>query len=205
LQVATVQLLLVHVDVPFAAKQMVPQAPQLLGLFEVLTSQPSPALPLQSARGAVQLLMPQTPFTQFGCEPLPPGQTLPQIPQLLTLLLVLTSQPFAGLPSQLAKPALQFSTQLPALQVGVALFVPQMLPQAPQLAVLLVRLASQPSLSRPLQSAQPELQLAMAQVPPSHLGVACGSRQTLPHEPQLLTSEVLLDSQPLAVLPSQLA
>jgi hypothetical protein len=66
LQPETVQLLPVHTAVPFAAKQTVPQAPQLFGLFEVLISQPSPALPLQSARGAAQALMPQTLFTQLG-------------------------------------------------------------------------------------------------------------------------------------------
>lgn len=205
MQLATEQLLEVQVAVPLAAKHTVPQVPQLPRSFEVFTSQPSPGLPLQSARGGVHELMPHTLFTQFAWAPPGVGQTLPQALQLLTLLVVLTSQPLATLPSQLAKPALQLSTQVPAEQVGLALLLPHTLPHDPQFETLLPRLISQPSESKPLQSAHPALQLAMAQVPLSHLAVAWASRHTLPQEPQLLTSDVLFDSQPLVVLASQFA
>jgi hypothetical protein len=54
------QLAITHVPfeqapTPLATLQLVPQAPQLFTLVEVLTSQPSAALPLQSAIGAVQV------------------------------------------------------------------------------------------------------------------------------------------------------
>jgi len=62
------------------------------------------------------------------------GQTFPQPLQLLTLLVVLISQPFAVLPSQLAYPALQRIEQSPALQEGVPLAVPHVKPQDPQFA-----------------------------------------------------------------------
>jgi hypothetical protein len=56
---------------------------------------------------------------------------------------MLTSHPFAALPSQFAKPALQVMLQLPPLHVAVALVVPHTLPQLPQL-VTVRRSASQP-------------------------------------------------------------
>jgi hypothetical protein len=64
----------------------------------------------------------------FGSE-----HTLPQPPQWLTLVLVLVSQPSAGLPLQLPKPGLQPAiVQLPATQPGVPLATEQAFPQAPQ-------------------------------------------------------------------------
>jgi hypothetical protein len=100
LQLATVHVLLVQPAVPLAAKQALPQVPQFDELLLVLTSQPSLERPLQSASGAVHELMPQAPFTQLGVEPVGAVHTLPHTPQLFTLVLVLTSQPLAPLPSQ---------------------------------------------------------------------------------------------------------
>lgn len=74
---------------------------------------------------------PQTAFAQtgepFGVE----GQAKPQVPQLVMLFRVLTSQPLNGLPSQLAKGAVHWRQQVLEVQVG-ELFGPvgQIMPQA---------------------------------------------------------------------------
>jgi hypothetical protein len=49
------------------------------------------------------------------------------------------------------------------------------------------------------------LQLATAQLPPWQLGVPLATEQTLPHPPQFVALLLVLTSQPLATLPSQLA
>jgi hypothetical protein len=86
--------------VPCALLHTVPQDPQLLVDVEVWVSQPLSVSPSQ---------LPQ-PLLQSGAQ-LPPTQLVlpfgfvhpaPQAPQLLTLLPRLVSQPFTGLPSQLA-------------------------------------------------------------------------------------------------------
>jgi hypothetical protein len=72
----------------------------------------------------------------------------------LTLVFVLVSQPFAGLPSQLPKPELQLETvQLPPEQPGVPLGAEHALLQAPQWPTVVLVLISQPSGTLPLQSA----------------------------------------------------
>ena len=83
-----------HVAVALAATQAVPQVPQLAASFVVAVSQPSPTLPLQLPNPAAQVML-QTPAEQLGvpCELL---QVRPQVPQLVALLLVSASQPFAA-------------------------------------------------------------------------------------------------------------
>jgi hypothetical protein len=57
----------------------------------------------------------------------------PQAPQFVALLRMSTSQPFASIPSQFAKPALQLAMpHTPAVHEGVALGTEQAFPQAPQ-------------------------------------------------------------------------
>jgi len=65
-QLATVQAPAAHPAVPLATKQAFPQPPQLPTLVAVSTSQPSEALPLQSASVPLQVEMPQPPATQFA-------------------------------------------------------------------------------------------------------------------------------------------
>jgi hypothetical protein len=77
----TLQILLLQAAVPFATLHTVPQAPQLLALVAVLTSQPSLLLPLQSAYGSVHELMPHTPPTQFGVAPPGAGHFVPHVLQ----------------------------------------------------------------------------------------------------------------------------
>jgi hypothetical protein len=63
-----------------------------------------------------------------------PEQTIPQPPQLFGSVFMLTSQPLAVLPSQLAKPPLQEAIwHLPLAHTAVALGRAQTLPQLPQL------------------------------------------------------------------------
>ncbi len=84
-----------------------PQPPQLPVLVPVLISQPSVfLLLLQSAKPALQVPL-HTPPLQVG-EAMPLlEQTAPQPPQLLALVVVLTSQPLTGELSQSAKFAAQ--------------------------------------------------------------------------------------------------
>lgn len=70
------------------------------------------------------------------------------------------------------------------------------LPQAPQLLLSLVILTSQPSAGLLLQSANPVVHDAMAQLELLHTGVALTKAHFVPQRPQLLTSLVVLISQP---------
>jgi hypothetical protein len=91
--VSTWHVAAAHFAVPFAMKHFRPQAPQLSTFVEVFTSQPFALDASQSASGDRHVDTPHTPLLQFG---VPPAvvQTCPQPPQLSTLCLVSTSQPF---------------------------------------------------------------------------------------------------------------
>lgn len=77
----------------------------------------------------------------------------------------------------------------------------QGIPQSPQF-VRVSRLASHPLSERPSQLPKPVSQLATAQLPVAHVGVALGVEHGAPHVPQSV-SVVVLVSQPLADTPSQ--
>ena len=79
----------------------VPHAPQLRRSDEVSASQPSAALWLQSAKGAVHVATAHAPAVQAAV-PWAVLQAVPQPPQLATSVAVLASQPLAGLWSQSA-------------------------------------------------------------------------------------------------------
>jgi hypothetical protein len=73
------------------------------------------------------------------------GQTVPQAPQLVAVVVVFTSQPLAGLPSQFAGARGADHPQTPAVQRAMAPPpATHALPQAPQLAVSVERAVSQP-------------------------------------------------------------
>ena len=104
LQVPTAHLPWLQVGVPFAVVQMLPQVPQLLGSVWVFFSQPSAALMLQSA---------QPPLAQVTILHVPDTHASVALFMLHMLfcagaavagvaVLVCTSQPLAGLLSQLA-------------------------------------------------------------------------------------------------------
>ena len=98
----------------------------------------------------------QTEFWQFGALE---GQTTPQAPQWVGLLVTLISQPSAGLLLQLAKPGLHAPTaHMLFWQVRVPFATrAQARPQPPQLSTSEARLTSQPSTWLPLQLAKPAL------------------------------------------------
>jgi hypothetical protein len=188
--------------VTLQATQAAPFVPQAVieGLVQI---------PLrQHPRGQLVPLQVQEPFTHTS----PAGQAAP-LPQaqapLLQLSDVAESQveqtpPFAPqavvvLPGWHAPPTQQPFGQLLALQAQDpfthAWPAAQRLPQAPQLAVSLVRLASQPSAAALLQSPNPGEQV-MWQVPPTQLAVPLVVLQTLPQAPQLLVSVAVLKQSP---------
>ena len=82
-----------------------------------LTSQPSTALPLQSAKPALQV-NPQVEPVQVRVEFGRLAQRFPQKPQSSRLPTTLTSQPSAGFPLQSSQPALQVKPQLEPVQQG---------------------------------------------------------------------------------------
>jgi hypothetical protein len=186
----------VHDTAPLDRVQAWPQPPQFARLVEVSTSQPSPALPLQSARpvGQVPRAVPQVAMVHTGTRPgVVVLHTLPQVRQLLTAVLRLVSQPFSAMPSQLPKPELQVpSAQRPLAQVAVALGKLQVLPHAPQWVVLVLVLASQPLPLLLSQLAKPALQEPSAHALPTQLGALLAKRpvQVVPHALQLFASFV---------------
>src|SRR5690349_4878380 len=100
-------------------------------------------------------------------------QTVLQPPQLRVSVATTVSQPSRSLLLlQSAVPALQRPVQLPAVQIGAAMLLPeQKAPQAPQFVGSLATRVSQPSpCLLLLQSAAPALQMPV-QLPFAHTGV----------------------------------
>jgi hypothetical protein len=62
--------------------------------------------------------------------------------------------------------------------------------------------ASQPSVTRPLQSSKPAVQ-EIVQLPAEQPAAPLAELHTLPHAPQLLTLDATFTSQPFCALPSQ--
>lgn len=170
-------------------------------LFVVFTSQPFDSEPSQLPKPELHV-MPQDPAEQVAV-PFVELQTLPHAPQWLVLVAVTVSQPFATFPSQLPKPELHEMLQLPVVHDGVPLFVLQAAPHDPQWLVLLDRLVSQPFTTLPSQFPKPELQV-MPQDPATQLAVPLAVLQAAPQAPQWLVLVLMLTSQPLAALASQL-
>lgn len=97
--------------------------------------------------------------------PFSAGQAEPHPSQLSGSVLVFTSQPFSGLPSQSANGAVHSSTtHAPPLHVALACAKVQEFSQAPQCAASVFRLVSQPLSAFPSQSPLPPRQLS-EQVP----------------------------------------
>ena len=129
------------------------------------------------------------------------AQVDPQEPQLL-LVRVFTSQPLECTPSQLARPAAQEVTrQLPVEQLSDAKARLQVVPQPPQLA-LVVSGVSQPLALLPSQLPVPDEQVGGA-VTHEPLEQTLPLGHALPHAPQCSSSVLMFRSQPLAWSPSQ--
>jgi hypothetical protein len=129
--------------VPPATAQTLVHEPQALTLLVSAVSQPSLGSASQLPKPDAQLML-QLPLLQVGV-PLTVLQPLPQLPQLLRLVLVLVSQPLACTPSQLPNGVAHDTTwQAPVEQLSLAFAKSQSTPQAPQLATVRM-LTSQPS------------------------------------------------------------
>ena len=108
---------------------------------------------------------------------------MPQPPQWLGSPAVLTSHPSLGMPLQSMNPKSQAAMpQTPATQAEMALAAAQTWPQAPQLLVSVKTFTSQPSLTEPLQFANPLLQIMEPlQTPLLHVApTALGTLQAVP-------------------------
>jgi hypothetical protein len=128
---------------------MLPHIPQFAA-SDVVSSQPSPGSPSQSLapelHDATEHVPPAQVLVAFGN-----AHTSPHEPQLSSVSRR-CSQPFATIPSQLAKPGMQeTNVHVPLAQVAVAFGNEHAVPQEPQ-AARVVRLASQPSAGLELQS-----------------------------------------------------
>jgi len=200
---------LVQVLVPFGARHVEPQPPQLALLDFRLASQPSSSgFPLQSAKFAAHLSSWQLLATHLP-EALSAAYTVlqlspfaPQPPQLLPLVLVFVSQS-VPLPSQSAHGALQvFTLQTLFSHFTVALPMLHTLPQTPQLLVSLTMFVSQPSFSLPLQSAWLASHVPILHTESTQLGELLSTVHG-EHAPQCSGSLVRSTSQPFFGSPSQ--
>lgn len=116
----------------------------------------------------------------------------------------LVSQPFAPLPSQFAKPALQVpSWHAPPKQVALALAKLHTVPHAPQFAALVFVFVSQPSDTRPLQLPYPVAHVS-EHAPALQLGVAFVVEHAAAHAPQFVALVLVFVSQPSETTPLQL-
>jgi hypothetical protein len=188
-----------HAATPFVDPQTVPQAPQFDRLLDSVVSQPFATLLSQLPKPALQLI-PQLPFVQLAV-PFVELQAFVQLPQRLTSVLRLRSQPFVTLPSQFPKPALHVIWQAPDTQLAVPLVVLQALLQLPQFEVV-VRLVSHPFARLPSQLPKPALHV-MLHTPELQDAVPLFVLQGALQAPQCEILVWRLASQPLFALPSQ--
>jgi hypothetical protein len=190
----------VHATPPCGFVQAIPQVPQFAAVVFRFVSQPLDGSLSQFPKPAVHVPSVHT----------PPGQvsvafarlhTAPQPPQLLRVV-VLVSQPFAGFPSQLAKPAAHTGRHVPAGQLVVPFAFVQAAPHAPQFVVVLSD-ASHPFETWVSQLPKPVLH-TMLQAPSEQLAVPFAELHAWPHAPQSATVELVFVSQPFVGSESQL-
>ncbi len=167
-------------------------------LMRVSTSHPLAAVVSQSAKPVLHDPITHAPATHAAVEFEPAVQRVPQRPQLLEFVVVLTSHPLEAMPSQSAKPVRHVKPHAPAVHVGSALAgAGHAMPHAPQCAGELRVLVSQPLLASESQSPNPPAHTPTAHAPMRHTGVALASAgHALPHAPQLATSFWRLVSHP---------
>jgi hypothetical protein len=98
---------------------------------------------------------------------------------------VSTSQPFAAIVSQSAKPAMHAASQRPATQLTLVLApTAQRMPQAPQCSVVVAVLVSHPFVGIPSQSAKGAVHMATAHAPFMQRAVALGTSHRWSQRPQ---------------------
>lgn len=182
-----------------------PQLPQLRESVLTLTSQPSPLTRLQSAKPALHEAMPHAPDRHVGA-PFATTQARPQPPQLLTLVVVLTSQPSPDVRLQSAKPALHATPHARDWHRGAPFGTArQTRPQRPQLLTSMLMSASQPLNGMPSQLAKPALHDTV-HILARHMPVPFRIRSHWrPQPPQFEGLLAVLTSQPLDETKSQSA
>ena len=100
-----------------AARQALADA-QLDVLVDRFASQPLVATPSQLPNPVLQVPSTHEPL-EHAAPALAKEHALPQLPQLVTVVLVFVSQPFDAMPSQLPKPVEQVGTHAPVVHVVV--------------------------------------------------------------------------------------
>jgi hypothetical protein len=196
------QVLALQVAEPLAVLQGELHAPQCANVLVVLVSQPLVrAFPSQLPQPAVHVIA-QFPALHEA-EPLAVLQGMLQPPQCASVVFVLVSHPFVALPSQLPNPALHAIPHVPLVHVAVPPMAGHTCPQVAQLAGLVFVLISQPSVSLPLQFANPALHVPMLHLETAQTPDALAYVQAAPHAPQLNASVRRYDSQPFDGLLSQ--
>jgi hypothetical protein len=161
-----------------------PQAPQWARVLRVLTSQPLPTTPSQSALPALQVPTAQAPIAHTA-EPSATEQVRPQAPQLPALALRSVSQPSSASPLQSAKPASHVNAQVPVSHDDDAWArVGHALPQRPQWATLVLVLVSHPLAMASSQLPKGAEQREMVQTPSEQPGSPLTVVQTVPQPPQ---------------------
>ena len=205
MQDPTVHTPLEHVPFAFGGAQDRPHAPQFVVLEATSLSQPLLGSPSQSANPARHDATAHPP-DRHAPMAFAGAHTLPQPPQLARLEPRLTSQPFAELPSQSAKPLAHTKEHADDAQVAEA-FVRDGhgAPQRPQFVMDAVRSVSQPLASLPSQFPEPALHAASTHAPATHDGDAWAKPHARPHEPQLDVFEASVTSHPSAGSPLQSA
>jgi hypothetical protein len=186
-------------------RQLVPQA----AVAFKFASQPFDAVESQLPKPPLQV--------NVHCDPLQPMlvafctevlQLLPQPPQFAVEVVVLVSQPFDAVESQLPKPPLQVNVHCDAAQpmpVAFCTEVLQLLPQPPQFAVEVVVLVSQPFAAIVSQLAKLLLQVNVHcdAAQPMPVAFCTDVLQLLLQAPQSALVSVVFVSQPFTGLPSQ--
>ena len=154
----------------------------------------------QFANPALHDWIAQLPKLHAGV-PLGVKHTWPQLLQLLGLLKISISQPFAAALSQSANPLLHdWIPQVPKLHAGFALGVEHTWPQLRQLLESFRIFISQPFAAVLSQSANPALHDWIPQVPELHAGFAFGMEHAWPQLLQLLGLLKIFVSQPFATM-----
>ncbi len=126
------------------------------------------------------------------------GHIAPQAPQCITLVRVSTSQPLVASLSQLLKPALHDTPQVPAAQVALPLARRgQALSQRPQWSRLVPRAVSQPLAALLSQLPKPAAQAPRPHMPALHTGVPLEAIHAVPQAPQWAALVRRSTSQPL--------
>jgi hypothetical protein len=191
----------VHAVEPLAFVQATPQVPQFATVLSCV-SHPFEPNPSQLPQPALHVIE-QAPAVHDAV-PLVPTHALLQAPQWVMLVVVFVSQPFRTFPSQLAKPELHTGKHRPAAHEVVPLEFVQAWLHAPQLPRLVCVSVSQPFCTLPSQLPHPVLHTGTHKLATQEV-VPCVFVHALAHVPQFAVEVWVLVSQPLLVLPSQLA